>query len=56
MSNFMKIRLVEDGCTYGKKERQTQTTKLIVAFRNLAKAPNTPLKYSYCNTAQLIAK
>jgi len=49
----MKIRLVEDGRTDGKKERQIQTTKLIVAFRNLAKETNTPLKCSYCNTARI---
>ena len=53
MSVFMKIRLVEDGRMDGKTERQTQTMKLIVAFRNFAKAPNTPLKFSYCNTALL---
>ena len=53
MSNFMEFRLVEDGRTDGKTEKQTQTTKLVVAFRNFAKAPNTPLKCSYYNTARI---
>jgi hypothetical protein len=47
MSNYMKIRpkeamlLLADGRTNGWRDGHTDITKLIVAFRNFAKAPKT---------------
>jgi len=43
MSNFMKIRLLEIELFHavdGRTDRQTDMTKLIVDYRNFAKAPN----------------
>jgi len=46
MTNFMKIRLVgaELFHTDGQKDRQTDITKLIVAFHNFANAPKRTLR------------
>jgi hypothetical protein len=49
-SNFMKIRLMgaelfHEGEWKGRAEEQTNTTKLIVAFRNFA---NTPKHTAFC--------
>ena len=51
MSNFMKIRPV--GAELFHADRQTDMTKLIVAFRNFAKAPKNSLMLSLCPSVNL---
>jgi hypothetical protein len=56
ISNFMKIRRVgaelflADGRTNRQTDRQTDLTKLAVAFRNFANAPKSPILTLYCVT------
>jgi hypothetical protein len=49
ISNFVKIRPV--GAELVHADGRTDTTKLIVAFRNFANAPTTMVKFSYLFTA-----
>jgi len=47
--NFVKIRTMKFSCsmrTDGQMERERDMTKLIVAFRNLAKAPNKSVRHA----------
>ena len=41
-----------DGRTDGQTDRQTEKMRLIVAFCNFAKVPNTGNTYVFCTTAR----